>query len=141
MAREEITCEKVLSAKARSQIRKKRLSGAYADRGDETEPPYMAPSEDPDEYSRVRLEHCHIDIADTLTLKWCSICNDFGSKLILCAGCRVTVCMSTMGTGIGCVHWDGSVNDEDFVYICPYCAFAQRVSTTVCLNRPASIPT
>ena len=72
---------------------------------------------------------------------WCSICNDFGSTLILCAECRVTACMETMGTGIGCVAWDDTAFDDNFMYICPYCAFRPKGGNYGMCDCPPSILT
>jgi hypothetical protein len=49
-------CKKILSPKARYIISKRLEAGEYADREDEREPPFMAPSVNPEDYSKVRSE-------------------------------------------------------------------------------------
>jgi hypothetical protein len=50
-----VTCTKILSTKAKSIISEEHIAGRYDDRKDSHEPPFMAPSEDPDDYSIVRF--------------------------------------------------------------------------------------
>jgi len=71
------------------------------------------------------------DVADAL--KWCSLCNDFGSLLVLCAGCRVAICVKTHESLNGCLEWDVSIESPDFVYYCPYCARTLDEITPVCV--------
>ena len=54
MSRENISCRKILSDGAKALIKRQFRSGAYKDRANELEPPFMAPSTDPDDYSKVR---------------------------------------------------------------------------------------
>ena len=56
--------------------------------------------------------------------QWCSFCNDFCDRLLLCAGCRVALCSADLGSTRGCVPWDVSMDGPDFIFICPYCAEA-----------------
>ena len=56
--------------------------------------------------------------------QWCSFCNDFRDRLLLCAGCRVALCSADVGSTRGCVPWDASMDRPDFIFICPYCAKA-----------------
>ena len=51
--REKISCKRILSNRAKELIRKAIDSGVYAGRVDGKKPPYMAPSDDSDKYSRV----------------------------------------------------------------------------------------
>jgi hypothetical protein len=46
-------CKKILSPKAKYIISKRLEAGDYADRADEREPPFMAPSTNPEDYSKV----------------------------------------------------------------------------------------
>ena len=54
--------------------------------------------------------------------QWCSFCNDFRDRLLLCAGCRVAMCSAVVGSTRGCVPWNASMDRADFIFICPYCA-------------------
>ena len=56
-------CTKVLSAKAITVILRAIERGRYDDHEDEREPPFMAPSADPDDYSLVRCGHRRLAIA------------------------------------------------------------------------------
>ena len=42
--------------------------------------------------------------------QWCSFCNDFRDRLLLCAGCRVALCSADVGSTRGCVPWDVVTN-------------------------------
>jgi hypothetical protein len=62
--REYLRCEKVLSEAAKALIRRKAQAGAYEKREGSLEPPFMAPSDDAEEYSIVRgspLSNCNAD--------------------------------------------------------------------------------
>lgn len=50
-----LQCDKVLSVAAKAVITKAVQEGAYKDREDRREPPFMAPSVDPEDYSPVCL--------------------------------------------------------------------------------------
>lgn len=56
-------CVKVLSAKAITVILRAIEGGRYNDREDEREPPFMAPSADPNDYSLVRCRCRRLAIA------------------------------------------------------------------------------
>ena len=49
----EISCRKILTETAMQLIRNGHLAGRYKDRVKKLEPPYMSPSVDPEEYSKV----------------------------------------------------------------------------------------
>jgi hypothetical protein len=55
----------ILSQQAKAIITEALQSNKYADRDDKLEPPYMAPSPDPGDYSRVR------DVSMGLMHRWC----------------------------------------------------------------------
>jgi hypothetical protein len=131
---------KILSEGAKRLIREQHLAGAYKNRAERLEPPYMPPSEDPDDYSKVcALGHSPAhDVADGP--KWCSTCNDFGSLLVLCAGCRVAICVKTRYTLSGCVEWHGSIEHVDFIYYCPYCGRTLKMISPVCVARSTTPP-
>ena len=82
----------------------------------------------------------HIIYGIAHTPKWCSLCNDFGSLLVLCVGCRVAICVKTHETLNGCLEWDLCLEEPDFVYYCPYCARASESLSPVCMVWPTSQP-
>ena len=47
-------CKRILSPKAKSIISRRLEAGDYEDHKDKREPPFMAPSVDPEDYSKVR---------------------------------------------------------------------------------------
>lgn len=51
--KDHFAAERILSSKAIRIINRELEAGAYADRKDEREPPFMAPSADPNDYSKV----------------------------------------------------------------------------------------
>ena len=114
-------CHKLLTDKAKSIIQAAIEGGVYDSRTGEKEPPFMAPSTDPDAYSMVRVIASIID-PHAYMAKWCSRCNDFGEFLVLCAGCRVGICLSSTDHPTGCLEWNPSVDNPDLVFHCPYCA-------------------
>ena len=125
-----ITCRKLLSERAKQLIRDANLSGKYAKRKGKLEPPYMAPSDDPDDYSNVWTIWClHRGVADTL--QWCSFCKDFSILQVLCAGCRIGLCVRTKESPTGCLRWEGCIEDPDFIYYCPYCAWTMDTISSV----------
>ena len=136
VSRSNLGCRKILSNGAQRLIHEGVISGVYQNRKDKCEPPFMAPSIDPEDYSRV----CATPSPSTVWLmfkKWCSLCNDFGSLLVLCAGCRVAICVRMYETLTGCIVWDSEIEDNDFVYHCPYCAWGKMgtISPVSPLNR------
>jgi predicted amidophosphoribosyltransferase len=52
--------------------------------------------------------------------------------MVLCAGCRVGVCCATIESDSGCAKWSEHIENEDFVYYCPYCARDLKVANQVC---------
>ena len=98
----------------------------------------MPPLPKPEEHLLVcQFEpHHHMNIADSA--KWCSLCNDFEEYLILCAGCRVGMCSMSSESNIGCLIWSSLVNDEDFVYYCPFCTKRTKVGGVVCILKVIS---
>jgi hypothetical protein len=65
--------------------------------------------------------------------QWCSLCNDFGSLMALCVACRVSICIKTRHTLTGCLEWNTCIDDNNFVYHCPYCGWTLRVTSVVCM--------
>jgi hypothetical protein len=65
VSRKNAVCQKKLSVRAIELIRAATSSGAYVKRANRQEPPYMAPSEDPEDYSMV----CTLDLAPPMP--WC----------------------------------------------------------------------
>ena len=116
-----ITQDKVLSTAAIAKIRRDTMDGRYSDRGDAKELPLMAPVTDTSQYSRVHVDSIMIRMAADVK-QWCSFCNDFHDRLLLCAGCRVALCSADVGSTSGCVPWDVCIDSPDFIFICPYCA-------------------
>ncbi|KAF9781086.1 hypothetical protein BJ322DRAFT_1023203 [Thelephora terrestris] len=112
---------KILSDGAKIAIRQSIQAGVFSDRESALEPPFMAPSTDPDLYS-----------------KWCSVCGDFGHNLVLCAGCKMGVCTTTAETHTGCFSWDPKIERSDFVFYCPYCAKASHKACELKLRRTMS---
>ena len=59
--------------------------------------------------------------------QWCSICFDFGEALLLCTGCRIGVCTAANPDSMkGCAVWDPKIEDDDFIFFCPYCVQSQK---------------
>jgi len=92
----------------------------------------MAPSTDPSDYSSVRIPHVIAALPCPNLLQWCSLCNDFGELLILCAGCRVAVCSSSLESGASCLQWSHETKKDDFVYYCPFCTRSLKKIPLVC---------
>ena len=127
---------KILTDRAKSIIRTAIESGKFNDRGDAKEPPYMAPSDDPDAYSRVRVIDSLAYRLYSHTTKWCSFCKDYGEILALCAGCRVGVCVcAPPGFSSGCLSWGADIEDKDFVFYCPICVTAAKKPCVVRTER------
>ena len=53
MLKSKISCRKILTETAMQLIHNRHLAGKYKDRIEMLEPPYMSPSVDPEEYSKV----------------------------------------------------------------------------------------
>ena len=51
---------------------------------------------------------------------------------MLCAECRVAICVKTDESLNGCLKWDKSIEMPDFVYHCPYCARKLNTISPVC---------
>ena len=60
------------------------------------------------------------------------MCNDFGAILVLCSGCRVTVCVQSERTVFGCVYWSSAAEQDDFIFYCRYCAHMRKGVSKVC---------
>jgi hypothetical protein len=98
----------------------------------------MAPSANPEKYSKVWPFHrpaC--DPADRM--KWCAVCNDFGSLLVLCVECRVGICVKTWDTLSGCLEWHELIEDDKLIYYCPWCAWRLKRKSLVCTVWLASL--
>jgi hypothetical protein len=52
---------------------------------------------------------------------------------VLCAGCRVAICVKTDETLTGCLGWNKSIEEPDFIYHCPYCARVLNTISLVCV--------
>jgi len=94
------------------------------------DPPFMPPSPDPSQYSHVRLSKSSTRCALTPP-KWCSYCHDFGAELVLCAGCRVCVCITTSTSKIACLLWAECVEDPDFIFHCHFCCARMKTACKV----------
>lgn len=42
--------------------------------------------------------------------------------------------MKVEGTPSGCLEWDGSYEKDDFIYVCPYCAWSAVEPSPVCVE-------
>lgn len=51
---------------------------------------------------------------------------------MLCAGCRVGICVKSIDTMAGCLEWDALIEEPDFIYYCIYCARTLDLVTPVC---------
>lgn len=49
------------------------------------------------------------------------MCDDFGPRMVLCAGCRVGVCCGDEDGESGCLDWSYVLRDENFIYYCRFC--------------------
>jgi hypothetical protein len=89
-------------------------------------PPYMTPSVDPEDYSKVdTFYHSHYAMANLG--QWCSLCDDFSTILVLCTGCQVGLCLKTVETLTGCLEWSAAVDDRTFVYYCHFCTWKRDI--------------
>jgi hypothetical protein len=74
--------------------------------------------------------------------QWCSLCNDIGSILVLCSGCRVGICLLTHQTVYGCLRWQEGIENDDFIFLCPFCAWKTDDECSVWLpERPVRLAT
>ena len=125
--------QKILSKAAQAIIQADLQSGKYDKRKNRVEPPYMAPSTDPALYSSVCFPtplHPH----GAHPLQWCSICNDFGSILMLCCTCRVGICIKSRATTYGCLIRDKKIEDDTFIFYCIFCCWSKRRVCPVCVH-------
>ena len=76
-----------------------------------------------------------LQIADAHSAQWCSLCNDFREYLILCAGCRVGICCTSPDVTTGCLEWAVFIDDNDFIFYCPFCVHSVKQK---CLVSDAS---
>ncbi|KAF9789147.1 hypothetical protein BJ322DRAFT_1102529 [Thelephora terrestris] len=113
-----LQCSKVLSHAAKALIRQDIQNGKYSGMEDRREPPSMAPSDNPDDYS-----------------VWCSLCNDFGEFIILCSKCRVGICSTNPTISTGCLEWKPIVHEADFIFTCPFCVQSGRETCLLPLRR------
>jgi len=75
-------------------------------------------------------------ILTTDILQWCSFCNDFATIIVLCAGCRVSICMrSQQVLESACLEWDEMITRPDFIFYCPYCCHS--TGNTCAVGHPA----
>ena len=121
---------RILSAAAIATILQAQGPKAPVDDETNLRPPYMHPCAEPLKYSKVGVVIVFQAGSDALP-KWCSICNDFGEILVLCAGCRVGVCVAGRGTSGGCFEYNPRIQSQDFVFYCPYCATARKKACQV----------
>ena len=56
--------------------------------------------------------------------QWCSVCDDFGGTIVLCAGCRVGVCTGSHDGLSRCLAWSAELEDENLIYYCRFCSEA-----------------
>ncbi|KAF9784726.1 hypothetical protein BJ322DRAFT_1021414 [Thelephora terrestris] len=126
-----LQCTRVLSEAAKAAIRTAIQSGQYNERVDGLEPPAMAPSDVPEDYSMACiLFFLVLKNLCTDSVQWCSPCNDFGEYLILCAGCRVGICSTSQDINTGCLQWKPIVDSPEFIFYCLYC---RRSNKDTCL--------
>lgn len=106
-------------------------AGLYNKGLEEREPPFMAPSANPEDYSNV----CTFptpNVLDTNGFQWCSMCCNLGSYMIMCAGCRVAVCSGGPTHAPGCLEWEPQIESPKFIYYCPFCINARDLRPQVC---------
>ncbi|KAF9643093.1 hypothetical protein BDM02DRAFT_3132661 [Thelephora ganbajun] len=78
-------------------------AGKCLERGGPTK---MLPSDDEKDYSY-----------------WCCFCNDRNTDLLLCAGCRVSMCIQDKDQlDMGCLMWSHLFRKPNLVFYCPFCA-------------------
>lgn len=76
----------------------------------------------------------NVDLLFTIAdrLQWCSLCNNYGGFLILCAGCRVGICATSPDSPSGCLTWKPIVEDPKFIFYCPWCSKGRKYKLLVC---------
>lgn len=135
---------KILSKAAQAIIQAAQSSGKHDEKYPHNadapvEPAFMAPSLDAAQYSSVRSLPSFPHHVAHLP-KWCSLCNDFGSMLVLCCGCRVGMCVKTHETGLGCFGWSEEIEKDSFVFYCICCAWAKVGECPVSTRMPPTNP-
>jgi hypothetical protein len=71
--------------------------------------------------------------------KWCALCDDRAPALLLCAGCRVSICVSIPDYFDGCHVWDPIIDEDNFIYFCPYCLQKKKQPSLVSAERPSDV--
>lgn len=137
--RDRVECEKVLSEHAKGRIHAALMAGAYETRKAMVTPPYMPPSADPNDYSYVCLS-CLVSPPAADRPQWCSVCEDFGTQLVLCGSCRVGICVKLEDSAVGCLRWDPLIEDPKFIYTCPWCAAGTAELSQVCATQSGNTP-
>ena len=121
---------RLLTTKAKAIIRSAIDAGLYHRRDHRVEPPFMAPSNNPDHYPLASHTLVSYSGHTLISQKWCTYCNDFGEDLVLCLGCRNAVCLATTDDPTGCLKWIDAVEDDpDFTWECFTCTRGKRAMT------------
>ena len=138
MSRTEIGHRKILTKAGKAAIRAVPETDVYRKRLQRREPPYMVPSTDEAAYSSVSIPNLNrfSSVRCSSSSKWCSLCGDLGAVLVLCSGCRVSVCVKTHRTVFGCLRWSEKIEDDQFIFYCPFCAMADRTVERKCPVGP-----
>jgi hypothetical protein len=58
VSQNKVECKKILSEAAKQLIRERHMAGDYKKRAEKLEPPFMPPSENPEDYSKVCALGC-----------------------------------------------------------------------------------
>ena len=70
-------------------------------------------------------------------MQWCSFCTDRDADILLCAGCRVGMCVQNVDERhSGCLEPHPAQRREDFVFFCPYCCRRTRQKFPVSAEFP-----
>jgi len=122
--RKDIKHEKILPAVAWRTIANLLLHNLHSGQSTACEPPYMPPSEDPNDYPAVSDALSSIPGPSDAGphRQWCSLCGDFGALLLLCVSCRVCICVRTRGTTGGCLIWDEKMMRQNLIFNCLFCS-------------------
>ena len=134
-----MTHRKILSKTGKEAIRVALEGKQYENRTGHLEPPYMAPSTEEGDYSSVSTSPTLPMIHCLYLQKWCSLCKDLGAILVLCNGCRVSICLKTHETVYGCLQWKPEIDDDRFTFYCIFCVMADRYECSVCFPKHSSI--